>query len=117
MSQIQEAYTTLAEIDRLLANIELKITNITSSGKRAELTETVNLYKEIVKAARTWLLLVDRMGLPEDAKELITQGQRIIVIFNQMYRAGMLLFSGSPWGVATGIALLAMSELFIMEGY
>lgn len=117
MSQIQEVYQTLAEIDRLLADIELKINNISSPGQQMRLESTLSIYREVVKAARTWLLLVDRMNLPEDAERLISAGQRIIVIFNQMYRAGMLLFSGSPWGFAAGVAIMAMSQLFVMEGY
>ncbi len=76
----------------------------------------LSVYRELVQVARTYLLLANRMGLPEDAEKMIRIGQRIIVIFNQMYRAGMLLFT-SPVGAVIGVGSLALSQLYIMEGY
>ena len=99
------------EIAQIRADIEAL------EPKFREMPHHLSVYREVVQAARTWLLLVNRMNLPEDVERLITVGQRIIVILNQMYRAGMLLFSGTPWGFATGMAFMAMSQLYVMEGY
>jgi len=105
--QIQELRAELERVEEIINRIEPKIRD----GERK-----LSVYREVVQVARTYLLLANRMGLPEDAEQLIRVGQRIVVIFNQMYRAGMLLFT-SPVGAIIGIGSLALSQLYIMEGY
>ena len=72
LGETQEVFQILTEIDRLLADIELKITRIQggagSSGALASLTEK---FVALERLALRWLVLTRRMGLPENVSNAI----------------------------------------------
>ena len=118
MSQIQEAYQTLAEIDRLLASIELKINRI--EGKAPQLERTLNSFREVERLALRWLVLARRMGLPEDAEQVVNVLARVVTMI-RMYQISInLLLATNPVTAAIGVAGLlgvAVSATDVLAGY
>lgn len=120
MSQIQEAYQTLAEIDKLLADIELKISKITDSGTREKLERTRNTFIEVERLALRWLVLAKRMGLPEDVDMAVSAIAQLITMIRMAQIAMNLAMASNPLTAAIGVAGLigvAYSTGDLLAGY
>jgi len=102
MSQIQEAYQTLAEIDRLLASIELKITRI--EGNAVTLERNLTSFRELERLALRWLVIAQRMGLPEDVGNAINRISRLIVAIRMLQMSSNMLLATNPVTAAIGLA-------------
>ena len=120
MSQIQEAYQTLAEIDRLLADIELKITNITNTETAQRLETNLNTFRQLERLALRYLTLARRMGLPEDVGAAIDFLARLVVVIRMAQISISMMMATNPLTVAIGVAGLvgtAVSMTDTFAGY
>ena len=117
LAETQQIFQYLTAIEEMLKNIEVQIQTINSGkGSPKSIDTTIDKLRTFERVAARYLLLVQRMGLPDDQQQLIQVGSKIVIVFNQMYMAGTLLFA-SPTGAILGVAALALAQLTIMEGY
>ena len=118
MSEIQEAYATLQEIDRLLAGIELKIRMI--EGVQPKLEDTLETFRDIERLALRWLVLARRMGLPEDMDAAVGTVARVISALRMLDISINLMLASNPYTAAIGVAGLigsAMTMNDMLAGY
>lgn len=118
MSQIQEAYQTLAEIDRLLADIELKITKI--EGQAPTLERNLDTFRQVERLALRWLAIARRMGLPEEVDAAVNRIAQLITSLRMLQIASNLILTMHPLTAAIGVAGLiggSMSLTDVFAGY
>lgn len=101
MSEIQETYRILTEINKLLADIELKISKIEGNTRKIE--KTTDDFRNLERLALRYLTISRRMGLPdqiEQATQLITT----LVVMMRMLQISATMISGGGIGALIGIA-------------
>ncbi len=95
MSQIQEAYTILIQIDKLLADIELKIQHIEHGGGAAQtssMREVLSQAKQLERVAMRYLVILESAGLKNDT---LAKASRIIVALRMLQIALMQVYAVS----------------------
>lgn len=127
MSQAQEAYALLQEVDRLLANIEVRIQRIEGGAEGAEgterldrLKETLATFRQLERLVLRWLVLAQRLGLPEDITKAITIISKLIVVLRMWQMSTNLMMMSNPISAALGVAGLVGTVLSfsdIVMGY
>lgn len=115
MSQIQEAYQTLAEIDRLLADIELKITKITNTDTQQKMERTVSTFREAERLAIRWLALGRQLGLPEQVDAAITKIAQLVTTIRMLQISLSLMMATNPLTAAVGVAGLLGSVVTVTD--
>lgn len=122
MSEIQESYALLMQIDKLLADIELKITNI--EQQRPRLESTLITFRQLERIALRYATLARRLTGSEDAEQVIATLSRILIVMRMLEMSGTMIASGITTGgllgavmAGAGIAGVGMAQLSIMEGY
>jgi len=118
MSEIQETYNLLLEIDKLLADIELKITKINNDLPQTE--KTFNTFRQLERLSVRWLVLVRQMGLPDDANRAISVIARLIVMINMARMSLNMLAMSNPLTFFSGAIGLGMTVISVgnsLEGY
>ena len=118
MSEIREAYDLLTQIDRLLADIELKINRI--EGQAPALERNLGSFRQLERLALRWLVLARHMGLPEDVDSAINKIAKLIVMLRMAQMSLNMLMMGNPVTAAIGFAgmmttLVSASD--VMAGY
>jgi len=117
MSQIQEAYQTLAEIDRLLADIELKITNITNTDTAQKLESNLDTFRQLERLALRYLVLARRMGLPEDVGAAIDFLARLVTTIRMAHISLNMMMASNPLTAAIGIAGLMGTAITMTDSF
>jgi hypothetical protein len=93
LSEIQEVMSTLTEVDRLLADIELKISNITqtSNGGSAGTGGNSGLsLRQQVHSLNVMMILVEQMTGDKNIDKAMQKVQQFIMV---LMRLRMLLFA------------------------
>lgn len=97
LSDIQQIYSLLIEIDRLLKTIDVNLERTEKQSKRN--TES---FRQLEAAAMRYLLIARRMGLPEEVNALLTKVSQVIVAIRQLeltvYAAQAALAGAGPIG-------------------
>jgi len=117
MSQIQEAYQTLTEIDQLLADIELKITNITGAETTQRLEQNLNTFRQLERLALRYLTLARRMGLPEDVGAAIDFLARLVVAIRMAHISISMMMATNPLTAAIGVAGLIGTAVTMTDSF
>jgi hypothetical protein len=118
MSEIQQSYALLQEIDRLLADIELKINSI--EGKQPKLEKSLDTFRQVERLALRWLVLAQRMGLPEDVDGAVGKIAQLISAIRMLDISMNLMLATNPYTAAIGVAGLigsAMTMSDVLAGY
>jgi hypothetical protein len=106
------------EVDRLLADIELKISRI--ENKAPQMSRALTTFSQAERLALRWLVLAQRMGLPEDVDAAVNRIARLITAIEMLRTASNLLLASNPVTMAIGVAGLiggALSVSDAMAGY
>jgi hypothetical protein len=106
------------QIDKLLADIELKINNI--EGKRVQVENTLKTFQQVERLALRYLVLARRMGLPEELDAAIGKIAQLITAIRMLQIAADLAMASNPVTAAIGVAgLLGSVYTFgdVMAGY
>jgi len=105
MSEIQESYALLMQIDKLLADIELKINNI--EGKAPQIQQQLN---DIKATLTIYMILLNRLNLPYGIDRTIQALIRLKMTVDMLIRAFHLLdIVSGPWGWAKAIGTFAVA--------
>jgi hypothetical protein len=122
MSEIQEVYTTLMEVDKLLADIELKIENITGTSKGGGTTDSpmvLGLHKQM-RLVHTFLFLLQEATGDKNVDKAIQKFNQLAMtaMHAQMSIMAFAAASGPMgWAYAGATALFtAISAGNIMVG-
>lgn len=113
LSEIQQAYVILQQIDKLLADIELKINTI--EGKRPQLESTLRTFQQVERLALRYLVLAQRMGLPEDVDSAINLIARLITSIRMLQISLSMLYATNPVTAAIGVAGLFGSAVTLTD--
>ena len=123
MSDIQSAYATLMQVDKLLADIELKITNITgeSSAKGGTSSGRLLSLKQQVRILDTMLMLIQISTGDKNIDKAVQKFQKLIGLLMRLRMVMLAVESASgPWGWAYAAANIAafgiMTTDFAMNG-
>ena len=130
MSQIQEAYSLLTQIDKLLADIELKIQRIETGGGPSQpaLKELTASFTKVERIFVRYLALSKTFCGSEDGRVLLNLLARISVQLQMIYMSGSQIAGGvaamasgnlffGALGIAGGVAGFGMSQASMLEGY
>lgn len=107
MSEMQETYAVLTEIDRLLAGIELKINKI--EGNTPTLERNLETFLQLERVALRYLAILNRLGLPEDAEAVISTLARLISMIRMAQITLNLFYAASGpigWAAVAGGAIM-----------
>ena len=119
--ETQEVFQILTEIDKLLADIELKIIRIQGgAGSSGALAGLTTKFQQIERLALRWLALSRRMGLPEDVGAVIDFLARLITSVRMAQISLSLVMASNPVTAAIGFAGLmgsAFSLIDVVGGY
>lgn len=122
MSEIQESYALLMQIDKLLADIELRIQNIERQEPR--LRENLVTLRQLERVALRYVALARRISGSEDADRVLQVLSRILIIMRMLEMSGSMIvggfMTGGPLGavmIGGGIAGVAMAQASMLEGY
>ena len=105
----------LQQIDKLLADIELKINNI--EGKQPKLESTLQTFREIERLALRWLVLSRRLGLPDDVDQAINKVAQLITSIRMLQISMSLLYATNPLTAAIGVAGLIGGVISITDTF
>lgn len=115
-------FQVLQQIDKLLAEIELKISRITgeSHGKAvAGGPSALTSLKKLEGVALRYIALAQKIGIPAEAERVIQLGAQMLVLMRMM-QMSMMSMAGGPLGIAMGAAgmmLAGLSAASMLEGY
>jgi len=89
-------------------------------GKQPKLESTLHTFQQVERLALRWLVLARRMGLPEDADQVVNVLARVVTMI-RMYQISInLLLATNPVTAAIGVAGLlgvAVSATDVLAGY
>ena len=116
LGDIQQIYTMLQEINRLLADIEVNLERVDQKAKTTHLSMS-----KALAVASGLLSLLRRMGLPEDANKALLVLQRYVMWMQQLIiLSNLMLTATGPVGwvlAGLGIAGAVLSFSDVMVGF
>lgn len=118
ISAIQETFQILTEIDKLLADIELKINVI--EQKAPMMTNYLTTFKQVERLALRWLTLSRQLGLPDNIQGGIDKFMQLIVTVRMAQMSINMMMATNPATALIGIAGLigtAATTTSFLEGY
>lgn len=102
LSEAQEIFGLLTEIDKVLGDIELKIQNIQNDAPRIE--SALTSFRQVERLALRWLALSQRMGMPPDMQQVINIVTRLIVMLRMLQMSWNMMLMTNPITALIGIA-------------
>lgn len=115
LSEAQAVYELLLKIDQLLSGIETKTENLIRELPQTR--ESLMTFRQAERVALRYVALVRRISGSDRADQLIQILTRVLIIMRMLEISGIMLFSGTPYGILLGIAGIAMAEASMLEGY
>jgi hypothetical protein len=104
LGDIQQIYTMLQEVDRLLSKIDAHADSTTEKTKTLQ-----HSFNQLEQVALRYLLIARRLGLPDDAQRALDLLARTIIMLRQAQIAVNLLVTASgPLGWAMALASVGM---------
>ena len=101
----------ISEVRRQVTELKEELREFNRESQKA----IVN-FNELNRAARTYLALARRSGLPENVMQAITSVYQLETAFRLAYRSAMMLYAGTgPVGWAVGLASLALSGMMLAD--
>jgi len=80
-------------------------------------TRQLETWRQLERVALRYYALARRMGLPDDADQALRVLTRILITMRMLEITGTMLFSGTPFGFAMGVAGLILAQASMLEGY
>ena len=118
LSGIQQVFTLLQEVDRLLDVINVKAT--VAEQQVTRLNTAMNTFHQLERVALRYLALARRMGLPEEVNAAINTMTRLITIIRMAQLATNLLLATNPLTAIVGIPALLLTTISfgdLLAGY
>lgn len=113
LSETQQVFNLLTQIDKLLADIELKITKLQTDAPRTR--ELLVTFRQIERLTLRYLALTRRMGLPEDTQNAISFLMRLVTVIRMAQISISLMMASNPVTAAIGIAGLIGSAMTLQD--
>jgi hypothetical protein len=117
LAETQELMRTMQELMALLNGVEQKTATLNADLPRTK--DNLATFQQLERVAVRYLSLVRRMGLPDEAQKQIEFLSRIIVTIRMVQISYNMLVAGTPLGILSGIAGIAMAGMSLydtMEG-
>jgi hypothetical protein len=118
VSDAQQVYNLLVQIDALLRNVEAKTTTLTRDLPKTQ--ETLKTFNQLERVTLRYLAISRRMGLPDDVDNAITKLMQIISTIRMAQMSINMMMMSNPATIALGIAGAVMTMATaadIMVGY
>lgn len=118
LSETQEIFQLLTQIDKLLADIELKINTI--QGNLPQTREALLTTRETLRLTTRLFHLFAHMNFPPNIQQAMNIMNKMIFTVRALYVSMKLLESTTLYGQimgVIGVATLAVSGGSMLEGY
>jgi hypothetical protein len=102
VSDAQQVYNLLVQIDALLRNVEVKTLKLTSDLPRTQ--ETLKTFNQLERVTMRYLAIARSMGLSDDINNAITRITQLISVIRMAQISMNMLMMSNPVTVAMGIA-------------
>jgi hypothetical protein len=111
LAETQELMRTMQQLMSLLNGVEAKTTQINSDLPRTK--SSLATFNQLERVAIRYLAIARRMGLPDEATQVIQVLSELIVMIRMAQMSMNMLMIGTPFGWAMGAAGLIMVGLSI----
>lgn len=118
MSEIQQVYELLSEINDMLGEVEQKTQALETAAPK--LQETAMTAQQVTRILSRMNHLLAHMGLPKEIDLVIGRLQKMVFMLRMALMSINMLSMGTPYGMIFGLmgfASIAISAPSLMEGY
>ena len=117
LAETQELMRTMQELMDLLSDVETKTTELNNDLPRTK--GTLATFKQLERVALRFLVVVRKMGLPQDYEKMLQSLSKILIMLNMIHMSFNMMQRGPLGGFMAIFSLtgIGMAMPSMLEGY